>query len=265
MNRSPQSTLLCLKSLLSVIKFHCVFRDVYREVGLLDIIITVFKDHSQKICDSSNISETDAHLLEIQVEIIHNILMGPNNQNCSLFCEAQGQKHIFNLLPLTSTRLQSKQTRKICLLILQQLISSNSGEEIMAQLLSVMHTHESNNLSSSTSDRPIISNLDQEITMKINILKSFVQVLRESHRCRTLFRKIGGFIHVMSVLVDMEGCLADAEPISDRLPHNKFHASYWSQVDRKKVWTLLKFVLLTLNAAMRFEPANARFFACEVS
>ena len=52
---------------------------------------------------------------------------------------------------------------------------------------------------------------------KLNILmrgscvfpQSLLIVLRESHRTRTVFRKVGGFVYVMSVLVSMEGCLAD--------------------------------------------------------
>ena len=41
------------------------------------------------------------------------------------------------------------------------------------------------------------------------IFQSLLHVLRESHRTRTVFRKVGGFVYVMSVLVSMEGCLAD--------------------------------------------------------
>lgn len=40
------------------------------------------------------------------------------------------------------------------------------------------------------------------------LLQSLLQVLRESHRSRTVFRKVGGFVYVMSVLVSMEGALA---------------------------------------------------------
>ena len=39
--------------------------------------------------------------------------------------------------------------------------------------------------------------------------QSLLNVLRESHRTRTVFRKVGGFVYVMSVLVSMEGCLAE--------------------------------------------------------
>ena len=34
-------------------------------------------------------------------------------------------------------------------------------------------------------------------------------MLQESHRTRTVFRKVGGFVYVMSVLVSMEACFAD--------------------------------------------------------
>jgi len=40
-------------------------------------------------------------------------------------------------------------------------------------------------------------------------LQSLLHVLKESHRTRTVFRKVGGFVYVMSVLVSMEGCLAE--------------------------------------------------------
>jgi len=44
-----------------------------------------------------------------------------------------------------------------------------------------------------------------------------LSVLRESHRSRMIFRKVGGFVYVMSVLVSMEGALADP-------PMSQWHA-----------------------------------------
>ena len=46
------------------------------------------------------------------------------------------------------------------------------------------------------------------LDLKAHILKALLAVLRESHRTRTVFRKVGGFVYVMTVLVSMEGCLA---------------------------------------------------------
>ena len=45
--------------------------------------------------------------------------------------------------------------------------------------------------------------------LTILMFQSLLNVLRESHRTRTVFRKVGGFVYVMSVLVSMEGCLAN--------------------------------------------------------
>lgn len=68
-----------------------------------------------------------------------------------------------------------------------------------------------------------------------------------------MFRKVGGFVYVMSVLVSMEGCLGEPP------------TSPWDTIDRKKVLHLLKTVFNTITIAMRYEPANAKFFANEVS
>ena len=43
----------------------------------------------------------------------------------------------------------------------------------------------------------------------IVVFQSLLHVLKESHRSRTVFRKVGGFVYVMSVLVSMEGTLAE--------------------------------------------------------
>lgn len=77
--------------------------------------------------------------------------------------------------------------------------------------------------------------------------------LRESHRTRTVFRKVGGFVYVMSVLVSMEGCLR-GEPVSP-----------WNEIPVSQVLNLLHMVFNTVTVAMRFEPANAKFFHQEVS
>ena len=38
-------------------------------------------------------------------------------------------------------------------------------------------------------------------------------MLKESHRCRTVFRRIGGFVYIMSVLVGLEGSLSEVGTI----------------------------------------------------
>jgi hypothetical protein len=67
-----------------------------------------------------------------------------------------------------------------------------------------------------------------------------------------VFRKVGGFVYVLSVLVSMEGCLNEAPQ------------SPWNEFSPSQIFTLLHTVFNTLTVAMRFEPANAKFFHQEV-
>lgn len=80
-----------------------------------------------------------------------------------------------------------------------------------------------------------------------------LHTLRESHRARTVFRKAGGFVYVVSVLISMEGSLS--------LPAKQ----PWDQVQKNEIFTILKTILNTLTVSMRYEPANAKFFETEAS
>ncbi|KAG7173359.1 WD repeat and FYVE domain-containing protein 3-like [Homarus americanus] len=91
-----------------------------------------------------------------------------------------------------------------------------------------------------------------ELQLKIDILKSLLVCLKESHRTRTVFRKVGGFVYVMSALVSLEGSLGDVIPPA------------WSTVPSRHILTLLLNVFNTLTMAMRCEPANAKFFHQEI-
>lgn len=83
-------------------------------------------------------------------------------------------------------------------------------------------------------------------------MQSLLSCLRESHRTRTVFRKVGGFVYVMSVLVSMEGCLSD----NPQTP--------WDVIPKEEIFELLHMVFSSITVAMRFEPANAKFFHQEV-
>ena len=93
------------------------------------------------------------------------------------------------------------------------------------------------------------------------ICQSLLACLRESHRTRTVFRKVGGFVYVMSVLVSLESQLGPqrsekSEPCNDIIQR--------TIQDESQLLTLLHVVFHTISTAMRFEPANAKFFHHEV-
>ncbi|CAG2101979.1 unnamed protein product [Medioppia subpectinata] len=222
---SLESSTICLKSLLSILKFNAIFLDVYREVGLLDIIASLLIYYSQ-----SDDKESEP-LLSLIADNVLQLLSGPNHNNCQLYNECGAAKHTFGFL---SNNKCSKQIRKKAFHIIQQLILSNSGEEHLANLLALMHRE---------------SDITTNLNLKSSILKSLLVVMRENHRVRAIFRKVGGFVYVMSVLVHMEGCL---------------DGKSWNNIEPKKIWNLLRCVFAALTTAMRYEPANARFFAQEI-
>lgn len=79
-----------------------------------------------------------------------------------------------------------------------------------------------------------------------------VSAMRESHRVRSMFKKVDGFRYVMSMLVAMEGCVGD-----DVKPP-------WSAIDKQQIFSLIQIIFCTLTVAMRYEPANVKFFKTEV-
>ena len=125
--------------------------------------------------------------------------------------------------------------RSQALNIVSTLLLTTAGEDDMSTLLGLMHTAQM-----------------EDLDLKNTVLKNLLQLLRESHRTRTVFRKAGGFVYVVSVLISMEGSLS----VPAKPP--------WDQVKKSDIFAILRTILNTLTVSMRYEPANAKFFDTEV-
>jgi hypothetical protein len=112
--------------------------------------------------------------------------------------------------------------------IIKELVLTTGGDDDMAQLLTTLHA----------APRTALQ-------LKIDILEALRLCLKESHRTRTVFRKVNGFVYVTSVLVALEGKLCTIET-------------------NPEILNLLQLVFHTISTAMRFEPANAKFFYHEI-
>ncbi|CAM1304230.1 WDFY3 (predicted) [Pycnogonum litorale] len=239
---SVKCSIICMETLMNILRYDNTFKDVYREVGLLEVMVTCLHSYavllkepqtdneqasSTIVEETANIPEDDQTLGLLIMEALAFLLSG-NVKNCGVFRECGGARCAHNMVPYLTCRNEA-------LGIVQQLVLCNGGDDDMGTLLGMMHT------------APIVA-----LELKTHILKSLLYVLKESHRTRTVFRKVGGFVYVMSVLVSMEGCLSEPP----KAP--------WDRVDRKKILNLLKTVFITLTIAMRYEPANAKFFANEI-
>lgn len=161
--------------------------------------------------------------------------MSSNNNNSNVFRESGGAKTIHEMVKF-------KHCRDCVLGIIRELILSNSGEDDMLFILTTMHSAPAHN-----------------IELKIQILKSVLGCLRDSHRTRVVFRKVGGFVYVTSVFVSLDGKLSDS---SDVVMSGE--ASDERKIHLNDLLNLLNIVFQTLATSMRFEPANAKFFAHEI-
>uniref|UniRef100_H3DD36 WD repeat and FYVE domain containing 3 n=1 Tax=Tetraodon nigroviridis TaxID=99883 RepID=H3DD36_TETNG len=241
---SHACSITAVRTLLKLARHDPVFSDVLREVGLLEVLVNLLhkyaallKDPAQQHphnndqadCKNNTAAEEQKQLALLVMETLTVLLQGFNNTNAALFREFGGARCVHNIV-------KYRQCREHALLIIQQLVLSPSGDDDMGTLLGLMHSAPST-----------------ELQLKTDVLRGqLFKVLRESHRTRTVFRKVGGFVYVTSLLVAMERSLCQP-------PRHG-----WDRVNQNQVFELLHTVICTLTAAMRYEPANSHFFRTEI-
>lgn len=253
-NHSPSCSILCLKTLLNVLRHNNVFKDVYREVGILEVLVTCLNRYADYVCkitkDNENavICEEEAenlpdvlgkHVLEALT-----ILLAGNNNNANVFRDCGGAKCVHELVKFRHCRPQA-------LGIIRELILSAGGDDDMLFILSVMH-----------------SVSPHQVDFKIQILNMLLGCLKDSHRTRTVFRKVGGFVYLTSIFVSLDGKLCDDLADNKKEKENKEGALEEEEekkaIPQDDLILLLQMVSQTLATAMRFEPANAKFFHQEI-
>ncbi|KAL1791400.1 WD repeat and FYVE domain-containing protein 3 isoform X1 [Sigmodon hispidus] len=236
---SYHCSIIAMKTLLKFTRHDYIFKDVFREVGLLEVMVNLLhkyaallKDPAQALSEQgdsrNNCSiEDQEHLALLVMEALTVLLQG-SNTNAGIFREFGGARCAHNIV-------KYPQCRQHALMTIQQLVLSPNGDDDMGTLLGLMH-----------------SAPPTELQLKTDILRALLSVLRESHRSRTVFRKVGGFVYITSLLVAMERSLSSP-------PKNG-----WEKVNQNHVFELLHTVFCTLTAALRYEPANSHFFRTEI-
>ncbi|XP_036381916.1 WD repeat and FYVE domain-containing protein 3 isoform X1 [Megalops cyprinoides] len=251
---SYQCSITATRTLLKFGRHDPVFSDVFREVGLLEVLVNLLHKYAALMKDpaqahneqgaeegrlagrgeipeggskNNSVAEEQKQLAWLVMETLTVLLQG-SNTNAGLFREFGGARCVHNIV-------KYRQCREHALMIIQQLVLSPSGDDDMGTLLGLMH-----------------SAPPTELQLKTDILRALLAVLRESHRTRTVFRKVGGFVYITSLLVAMETSLCSP-------PRNG-----WEKVNQNQVFELLHAVFSTLTAAMRYEPANSHFFRTEI-
>ncbi|XP_066568174.1 WD repeat and FYVE domain-containing protein 3 isoform X2 [Amia ocellicauda] len=234
-----QCSITAMRTLLKFSRHDPIFSEVFREVGLLEVMVNLLHKYAALMKDptqaypeqgdskNNSLMEEQKQLAWLVMETLTVLLQG-SNTNAGVFREFGGARCVHNIV-------RYPQCREHALMIIQQLVLSPSGDDDMGTLLGLMHSAPST-----------------ELQLKTDILRALLAVLRESHRTRTVFRKVGGFVYVTSLLVAMERSLCSP-------PKNG-----WEKVNQNQVFELLHTVFCTLTAAMRYEPANSHFFRTEI-
>ncbi|XP_050525205.1 WD repeat and FYVE domain-containing protein 3 isoform X2 [Daktulosphaira vitifoliae] len=217
---------ICLQTLLNVLKYNNSFKDVFRDIGIIEELSINLRNYTQ---DFVAVNKTKDEKHDIDLKRVINLtseclvnLMTSSPKNCKVFKECGGAQMLYIILEYTSTR-------QYALAILREMILSTGGEEEMSTLLSTLHTTN-----------------HSCVSLKSSILKLILNCMKESHRTRTMFRKVDGFVYTISALVSMEGCFLNEK----RIDHEAL----------KFVYTIFN----TITIAMRFEPANAKYFHQEI-
>lgn len=236
-NQSTSCSILCMKTLLNILRHNSVFKDVYREVGILEIFVSCLNRYAEHVRQITNgddsllvqpSAEEPEDLLDtlgkLVLEALTMLLGGGASNNAQLFREYGGAKCVHELVKYKHCRPQA-------LGIVRELILSAGGDDDMLYILSLMHS---------------IS--PHQVEFKIQILNMLLGCLKDSHRTRTVFRKVGGFVYLTSVFVSLDGSMAQPQP----------------DIAQQDLILLLQIVCQTLATAMRFEPANAKFFHQEI-
>ncbi|VDN90901.1 unnamed protein product [Brugia pahangi] len=223
---------LFLQSAFRILSASALLKDAFREVGLVESLTwTVLHFIStEKI---RPLSESEGRVALLSTDIL-SLLVSGSLANACAFRESAGSKVIIDLISSNND-----EWRASALQLMKQLLISDQSEEQLTAVLVVLHTPTFNNM-----------------PLKAVLLKSLLCALRESHKVRLMFRRNGGYLCLMSLLISLEGklsCSAD-EMISE--------------VSLAEIVSLLRFteiIFKVLAISMRYEPSNSKYFSHEVT
>jgi hypothetical protein len=117
-------------------------------------------------------------------------------------------------------------------ILIKQLLFMAKNEQLFSSLLQILFSDPGNTA----------------VCMKL--LKMFGSILLESHKVRIMFRRSGGYICLMTLLLQLENTLnVDDSAL---------------RTEKKYMLEHITLIFRVLALSMRYEPSNARYFLLEV-
>uniref|UniRef100_A0A5S6QX43 WD repeat and FYVE domain-containing protein 3 n=1 Tax=Trichuris muris TaxID=70415 RepID=A0A5S6QX43_TRIMR len=227
MNKDMNSIHLIVRSLHKILNHSVAVKDIFRDVGLLDVLVTVLQNAYAAVRNNNDDHESTWECFSLVISTLC-LLVKQCNGNVVVLREIGGTKTVFSMI-------EDDRCRSGALQLLQQVVMNPSGEDELAGVLALLH-----------------STPTAKLPTKCEVLQFLANLLRESHRVRMAFRRVGGYVYLLSIVLSLGGAFKE---IPDK---------QWVDVSKKDLYVYLRNLLRVLTMSMRFEPSNAAFFQNEV-
>ncbi|XP_019848853.1 PREDICTED: WD repeat and FYVE domain-containing protein 3-like isoform X2 [Amphimedon queenslandica] len=256
----PRLQCLALNNILKFISHKASFKDIYREAGILILLVNALKTLTNQIKETEK-EKTEQDLLSVDGlagdagDTYHSL----NSPSLSL-SNPQGQTEESIFLIIESLRatiegsdingrafreaggsicvmdmLNFKRYRRMALRLMTQLVLLDEGYVHIGKLLDILNTAKST-----------------DVDLRIDILQTILAVFQLESSTKALFRDGCGFNYLISVLTSLYGSLGPSR------------GKPWGNVKKADILNLIQLVFTVLTVAMQDDPANKLFFETNI-
>uniref|UniRef100_A0A0N5AD46 BEACH-type PH domain-containing protein n=1 Tax=Syphacia muris TaxID=451379 RepID=A0A0N5AD46_9BILA len=233
------SCILVLQSLFRILSANSLLKDAFREVGLMETFAWIIER-------TLNQSEKKLALLGTDLTTL---LVSGNNANAKIFRESVRPKLLLDIISC-----ETDDWRMSAFLLVKQLLMQAHSEELLTEILLVLHSS------------PL------KLSLQNFLLKLLLCALREGHKMRVMFRKVGGYLCLMSLLLSLGERLRSSMIICGdencgETEHSVIYPETIESLNEDKLTLIESFQMIfkVLAISMRYEPSNAKYFAHEIN
>ncbi|XP_061857387.1 WD repeat- and FYVE domain-containing protein 4 isoform X3 [Colius striatus] len=226
-NMVPFCTLTALRCLLSMTKKDLLFSDIFRDSGLLGLLLALLRKQAKILRKSAGThlpgleEGTERELNAVMLKMVAALTVTSVRNTVVL--------KDYGMVPYIKIFLDDECYRSATLSILEQLSVINY-EEYMSIIIGAL-----------------CSSTQGELHLKLDLLKSLLRIL-ESPKSHLAFRTCCGFNGLLSLLSDLEGALQDPP------------SGLWTAVGQNCILELVFYTLQGITAALHLDPVNSNFF-----
>ncbi|NXD13811.1 WDFY4 protein, partial [Nothocercus nigrocapillus] len=226
-NIVPFCTLTALQCLLNMTKKDLLFTDIFRDSGLLGLLLALLRKQAKILRKSAGTQVigleegTEKELNAVMLKMVAALTVGSVRNTVVL--------KDYGMVPYIKIFLDDECYRSATLSILEQLSVINY-EEYMSIVIGAL-----------------CSSTQGELQLKLDLLKSLLRIL-DSPKSHSAFRTCSGFNGLLSLLSDMEGALQDPP------------SGLWATVGNNCILELVFYTLQGITAALHLDPVNSNFF-----